>query len=58
MRLSLDIMYHFNSKYQIHRLDGPAIIDGENKRWFIDGKHIPVNSQEEFERYMKLIAFK
>jgi len=40
-----------------HRLDGPAV-DWENrKEWCLNGKYIPVNSQKEFERYLKLIAF-
>jgi len=41
-----------------HRLDGPAVecplIDNE---WWIEGNYIPVKSQEEFERYLRLIAF-
>ena len=41
-----------------HREDGPAIEfpDG-NRQWWIDDKQINVNSQEEFERYMRLKAF-
>jgi hypothetical protein len=51
-----------------HRLDGPAVIypqyslsdlfypDG-SQFWFYNGKHIPVNSQVEYERYLKLKAF-
>ena len=41
-----------------HRLDGPALefLSG-NKEWWINGKQIHVKSQEEFERYLKLIVF-
>ena len=51
------------SKYWVvngkhHRLDGPAIehIYGD-KWWYFNGKEIPVNSQEEFEQYLRLLAF-
>jgi len=41
-----------------HRLDGPAYISYNGyQEWYIDGKRIIVESQKEFERYMKLIAF-
>jgi len=42
-----------------HRLAGPAVEYTNDKIniWYINGKHIPVNSQEEFERYLKLMAF-
>jgi len=40
-----------------HRLDGPAVDWEDRKNWWLNGKHIPVSSQEEFERYLKLIAF-
>ena len=38
-----------------HRLDGPAIeyIDNQ-KYWFYENQHIECNSQEEFERLIKL----
>jgi hypothetical protein len=41
-----------------HRLDGPAVecCNGD-KEWGIEGKRIDCNSQEEFERYMKLKLF-
>lgn len=41
-----------------HRLDGPAIeyADG-HKIWFVEGKLINCNSQEEFDRLLKLKAF-
>jgi len=40
---------------QLHRLDGPAIecVDGP-KYWYYYGKHIDCDSQEEFERLIKL----
>jgi len=49
--------WYFNGEF--HRLDGPAIEfeDGE-KMWYINGSRIPVNSQEEFERYIRLLPFK
>jgi len=42
---------------KVHRLDGPAVISSSGESWFINGIWIPVNSQEEFERYLKLLAF-
>ena len=43
----------------LHKIDGPAVewADG-TKEWYIDGLRIDCNSQEEFERYLNLIAFK
>jgi hypothetical protein len=43
---------------QLHRLDGPAVeyADGE-KQWWIYDKRIPCETQEEFERLMRLKAF-
>ena len=37
-----------------HREDGPAVeyADG-SKEWWIDGKRLNVNSQEEFEEYLR-----
>jgi hypothetical protein len=41
-----------------HREDGPAIEDADgNKSWYINGKHINCNTQEEFERLLKLKMF-
>jgi len=41
-----------------HREDGPAIeLSNGDKYWFYYGKKISVKSQEEFERYLKLIVF-
>lgn len=41
-----------------HRVDGPAITwhTGE-KWWYVNGKYIACQSQEEFERIMRLKAF-
>jgi len=42
----------------VHREDGPAIIYGNGKTdYFYHGMYIPVKSQEEFKRYIKLLAF-
>ena len=42
----------------LHRIDGPALenINGY-KLWFYEGKNIKCNSQEEFERLIKLKLF-
>jgi len=43
---------------KLHRLDGPAAEYPHGiKFWYVNGKFIDLNSQEEFERYLKLIAF-
>jgi hypothetical protein len=39
---------------ELHRLDGPAIIDDVEKRWYYNGDFIECNSQEEFERLIRL----
>jgi hypothetical protein len=41
-----------------HRIDGPAyeFVNGY-KLWFYEGKNIKCNSQDEFERYVKLKLF-
>jgi len=45
-------------KGKCHRLDGPAVINADGcESWMINGKFIPVFSQEEFERYLRLMAF-
>jgi len=51
-----DKVWYLNG--EIHRLDGAAF-ETENgfKEWYYKGKSIPVSSQEEFERYIKLLAF-
>ena len=43
---------------ELHRLDGPAVeyVSGE-KSWYYHGKRIYFQSQEEFERIIKLLPF-
>lgn len=43
----------------IHRLDGPAVSDrnGETLGWYYKDEWINVNSQQEFERLLRLKAF-
>lgn len=58
---------YFTSYYKrgkFHRINGPARIRHANHpvvpgglQWWINGERIPVNSQEEFEKYLKLKAF-
>jgi len=44
-----------------HKEDGPAIIFGDNKpmpdQWWYNGERIKCNSQQEFERMLRLKAF-
>ena len=41
-----------------HRIDGPAVEGNDGtKDWYYKGKYIDCNSQEEFERYVKLKLF-
>ena len=47
--------YWINGKR--HRLDGPAIEYDYFISWWINDQLIPVTSQEDFERYIKLLAF-
>jgi len=56
--------YSSEDAHYFHRLDGPAVVRSElclnagfPNDWWIDGKKIPVKTQEEFEKYMKLKAF-
>ena len=47
-----------NENGELHREDGAALIyNNGNKEWYLNDKYIPVSSQEEFERYIKLKAF-
>jgi len=50
-------VYSVNSKF--HRRNGPAYIDNYNyKYWYYNGEFAEyVDSQEEFERYIKLMVF-
>jgi hypothetical protein len=43
---------------KLHREDGPAL-DYANgyKAWFLNGEELPCETQEKFERLMKLRAF-
>jgi len=49
--------YAVNGNY--HRLDGPAIINLNSNTvlWFYEGQRINCNSQEEFEKLIKLKIF-
>jgi len=54
------ITYVLKDSVLYHRLDGPAQERKgvySYKMWWYNGQSILVNSQEEFERYLKLIAF-
>jgi hypothetical protein len=43
---------------QLHREDGPAMEWSSGaKEWYLHGKKIVVNSNEEFLRYIKLKGF-
>jgi len=43
---------------QRHRLTGPAIEEANGRQeWWINNQKLEVNSQEEFERLMKLKVF-
>lgn len=42
---------------QRHRLDGPAIEGPEINTWYFNNKYIDCDSQQEFERLIKLKAF-
>jgi hypothetical protein len=43
---------------ELHREDGPAVEEANGcKEWWYQGKKLDCNSQEEFERLMKLKAF-
>jgi hypothetical protein len=42
---------------QFHREDGPAIDQKNNKGWCIHGKRVNCQSQQEFDRLIKLKAF-
>lgn len=49
-------IWYFNGKR--HRLDGPAwIIPGGCNSWYYDGEYMDCDSQEEFERLIKIRAF-
>jgi hypothetical protein len=45
--------------YEMHNEDGPVItyFDGSNKEWYWHNKKIDCNTQEEFEKMLKMKAF-
>ena len=46
---------YYVKKGDYHRLDGPAVIrTGMSPLWYYNNVHIRCNSQEEFERLIKL----
>ena len=49
---------YYTEDGEYHRLDGNAVeyTDG-TKHWYYRDKYIPVKSQGEFERYIRLLAF-
>jgi hypothetical protein len=57
----IDIQDGYEAWYQndlLHREDGPAQVYASGMQlWALHGKYLSVNSQEEFERYMKLKGF-
>jgi hypothetical protein len=59
-----DYSYHGGGKYWVvdgyfHRLDGPAVegVFSEGPSWWYQGIRISVNSQKEFEQWLKMKAF-
>ena len=53
---AVDKWYDVNKKF--HRLDGPAVeYNDGTKFWFYHGIRVDCNSQNEFERFLKLKAF-
>lgn len=50
---------HYMQNDKLHRLDGPAVVDPNDgfKIWYYKGKLIECDSQQEFERKIKLLAF-
>jgi hypothetical protein len=49
---------HWYLNGQSHREDGPAceFVNG-HKSWWLNGEPIPCNTQDQFERLLKLKAF-
>ena len=48
--------WYVNGK--LHRMNGPALIFPSGyEYWYVCYKHVPVKSQEEFEQYLRLLAF-
>jgi hypothetical protein len=40
-----------------HRMDGPAVEWGDRMEWWINGERLDCNTQEEFQRLMRLKGF-
>lgn len=48
----------FFSKYKVHNEDGPAAIKRDGTmEWWLDGQKLFVQTQQEFECYMRNKAF-
>lgn len=48
----------FFSKYKVHNEDGPAAIKRDGSmEWWLDGQKLFVQTQQEFECYMRNKAF-
>jgi hypothetical protein len=58
---AIEYVFGYKAWYQndkLHRMDGPAIeYHYGDKKWFYEGELIDCNSQEEFERLIKLKLF-
>lgn len=54
--LSLEPSYY--NANDLHRLCGPSIRVNNKDLWYYEGKLIPVDNQYDFEKYIKLLAFK
>lgn len=56
--VSKEGLWWFNNEMK-HRLDGPAHIDLVNgkKIWYYYDTLIPVDNQQDFEKYIKMLAF-
>ena len=57
--VSSDSVYYYDKDCRLHNPFGPAshVYSTDTKEWFIHGYYINCNTQEEFERYMRLKAF-
>ncbi len=52
-----DVIIYYDENRDLHRLLGPALIQGNTKHWYYHGELIDCQSQEEFEKKLKLKAF-
>lgn len=48
---------YFDNDGYLHRENGPASFNNDHKSWYWHGSRIDCNSQEEFEKFLKLKAF-